>query len=58
MAQLWKMVYGDQGITMNYINYIVKVIKVGQLDCLGHFFGMQQQNPCRKLTLHKPEGTR
>jgi hypothetical protein len=25
-----------------------------QLDCLEHFFGMQQQNPCRKLTLHKP----
>jgi hypothetical protein len=23
-----------------------------------HFFRIQEQNPCRKLTLHRPEGTR
>jgi hypothetical protein len=27
MTQLWKMVYGDQGITMNYINYIMNQIQ-------------------------------
>jgi hypothetical protein len=37
---------------------IVKVIKVGRLRKLGHPVRMQEQNPCRKLTLHKPEGTR
>jgi hypothetical protein len=36
----------------------MKVIKVGRLRWLGHLFRMQEQNPCRKLTLHKPEGTR
>jgi hypothetical protein len=36
------------------------VIKVGRLKCLGQLFGMQEQNPCRKLTLYqpKPKGTR
>jgi hypothetical protein len=63
MAQLKKMEYGYQGITMNlknYVNepYMVKVIKVRQLRWMGHLFRMQEQNPCRKLTLHKPEGTR
>jgi hypothetical protein len=24
----------------------------------GQLFRMQEQNPCRKLTLHKPEGNR
>lgn len=38
--------------------YIVKVIKVGRLRWLGHLFRMQEQNPCRKLNLHKPESTR
>jgi len=36
----------------------MKVIKSGRLRWLGHLFRMQEQNPCRKLTLHKPEGTR
>jgi hypothetical protein len=36
---------------------IVKVIKVGRLRSLGHLYRMQEQNPCRKLTVHKPEGT-
>jgi hypothetical protein len=51
MAQLRKMVcklyklYNEPDI--------VKVIKLG----LGHLFRMQEQNPCRKLTLHKSEDT-
>jgi hypothetical protein len=37
---------------------IVRVIKIGRLRWLGHHFRMQEVGPCRKLTLHKPEGTR
>jgi len=37
---------------------IVKVIKIGRLRWLGHIFRMQEINPCRKLTVLKPEGTR
>ena len=35
---------------------IVKVIKIGRLRWLGHLFRMQKLDPCRKLTLLKPEG--
>jgi hypothetical protein len=34
------------------------MIKVGRLRWLGHLFRMQELSRCRKLTLHKPEGTR
>jgi hypothetical protein len=34
------------------------MIKVGRFRWLGHLFRMQELNPCRKLPLHKPEGTR
>jgi hypothetical protein len=37
---------------------VVKVIKVRRPRWLGHLSRMQEQKPCRKLTLHKPEGTR
>jgi hypothetical protein len=43
---------------MNYISYIMNVIKLGRLRWLGQLFRVQEQNPCRKLILHKPEGTR
>jgi hypothetical protein len=33
------------------------VIKIGRLRWLGHLFRMQEPDPCRKLTLNKPEGT-
>jgi hypothetical protein len=36
----------------------MKVIKEGWLRWLGHPFRIQEQNPCRKLILYKPEGTR
>jgi len=36
---------------------IVKVIKIRRLRWLGHVFRMQELDPCRKLTLLKPEGT-
>ena len=37
---------------------IVKVIKIGRLSWLEHLFRMQELDPCRKLTVLKPEGTR
>jgi hypothetical protein len=37
---------------------IVKVIKVGRLKFLGHLCRIQEQDSCRKLAFHKPEGTR
>jgi hypothetical protein len=33
------------------------VIKIGRLKWLGHLFRMQEMDPCRKLTLLKPEST-
>jgi len=36
---------------------IVKVIKVGRLRWLGQLCRMQELDPCRKLTLLKPEST-
>ena len=37
---------------------VVKVTKIGRLRWLGHLFRMQELDPCRKLTVLKPEGTR
>jgi hypothetical protein len=31
--------------------------RVGRLRWLGRLFRTQEQNTCRKLTLHQPEGT-
>jgi hypothetical protein len=36
----------------------VRIIKIGKLRWLGHFFRTQKLDRCRKLALHKPEGTR
>jgi hypothetical protein len=36
----------------------MKVITSGRLRWLGQLFRNQKQNPCRKLTSHKPEGVR
>jgi hypothetical protein len=37
---------------------IMEAMKSGRLRWLGHLFRLQEQNPCRKLTLHKPEVNR
>ena len=37
---------------------IVTVLKRGKIRWLGHLFRMQELDPCRKLTVLKPEGTR
>jgi hypothetical protein len=31
---------------------------MGRLKWLGHLFRVQELDPCRKFTLHKPESTR
>jgi hypothetical protein len=40
------------------VNRTVRVIKIGRMRWLGQLFRMQELDPCRQLTLHKPEGTR
>lgn len=55
---IWRSRYNHELYKLYNGPDIVKVIKVGQLRSLGHLFRMQEQNPCRTLTLHKPEGTR
>jgi hypothetical protein len=40
------------------VNRTVRVIKIGRLRWLGHLFRMQELDPCRKVTLYKPGGTR
>jgi hypothetical protein len=37
---------------------VVRVMKIGRLRWLGQLFRMHEVDPCRKLTLIKPEGTR
>ena len=37
---------------------LVKMMRIGTLRWLGHFFRMQDLGPCRRVTLLKPEGTR
>jgi hypothetical protein len=50
------------GTPLLYFTYnepdIMKVFKLDRLRWLGHIFIMHEQNPCRKVTLHKPEDTR
>jgi hypothetical protein len=66
-----RLIYGpvkDNGIwrtrsnSQNYTLYdkpdVVKVVMLGRLRWLGHLFRIQELDPCRKLTLLKPEGTR
>ena len=40
------------------IYHIAKVVKIRRPRWLGHLFRIQELDPCRKLTLLKPEGTR
>jgi hypothetical protein len=55
---IWSSRYNHELYKLYSEPDIVKMIIVGRLRWLGHIFRMQEQNPCRKLTLHKPEGTR
>jgi hypothetical protein len=55
---VWRLRYNHELYQLYNEPDIVKVNKVGRLRWLGHLFRMQEQNSCRKLTLHKSEGTR
>jgi hypothetical protein len=50
VPQLRKIVYGDQGITMNFINYVSESDRSRTVEMAGELFRMQEHNPCRKLT--------
>jgi hypothetical protein len=58
------MVHGEQDTVMSCICAlydeldIVKVIKIGRLKWLGQLLRIQELDPCRKLTVLKPEDTR
>jgi hypothetical protein len=54
---IWRSRYNRELYKLYNKRDIRKVIREGQLSWLEHLFRMQEQNPCRKLTLHKPEGT-
>ena len=55
---IWRTRYSIELCALcNELN-IVKVMKTGRMRWLGHLFRMQELDPCRKLTVLKPEGTR
>jgi hypothetical protein len=53
---IWKLRYNHELYKLYNELDTVKVIKVGRLRWLGHLYRTQAQNPCRKSTLHKPDG--
>jgi hypothetical protein len=55
---IWKSRYSHELYKLYNEPDIVKVIKVGRMRWLAQLFRMQEQNPCRKLALYKPEVTR
>jgi len=42
--------------SVKWIAETVKVITVGRVGWLGQHSIMKEQDPCRKITFHKPEG--
>jgi hypothetical protein len=55
---IWRTVYSNELYTSYDELDMVKVIKVGRLRWLAHHFRIQELDPCRQLTVLKPEGTR
>ena len=59
LEEILGIIYGPVNANALYNELgIDKVIKMGILRWLGHLFRMQELDPCRKLTLLKPESTR
>jgi hypothetical protein len=54
----WRSRYDHELYQLYNELHIIKVFKSGSLRWLGHRFRVQEQKPCRKLTPHKPGGTR
>ena len=53
---IWRTRYNNELYTFYNELDTVKVIKLGRLRWLGHRFRMQERDPTRKLTSHKPKG--
>lgn len=53
---IWRTRYYNELCTMYDELDVVRVRKSGRLKWPEHLFRMQEVNPCRKLTIHKPEG--
>jgi hypothetical protein len=54
---IWRTRYNNELYTLYDELDVVKVTKSGRLRWLVQLFRMQELDPCRQLTLHKPEGT-
>jgi len=54
---IWRQVDSNEPYTLFDELDMVKLIKVGRLSWLGHYFRMQELDPCRKLTVLKKEST-
>jgi hypothetical protein len=55
---IWRIRYNNELYKIYNEPDRVRVIKIGRLRWLGHLFRMHELDPCRKLILYKPEGTR
>ena len=55
---IWKTRYLNELYTLYDGLDLVEVIEIGRFSCLGHLLGGQVLDPCRKLIVLKPEGTR
>jgi hypothetical protein len=56
---IWIAIYNSEHYThYDERDIQVKVLKTGRLRWLGQLFRMQELDPCRKLTVFRPEGTR
>jgi hypothetical protein len=55
---IWRTRYRCELYTLYDDLDIVQLVKIGRLRWLGQLFKMHEMDPCRKLTLLKPDGTR
>ena len=55
---MWRTTYINELYMLYNELDSVKVLKKGRLTWLGHYFRMQELDPCRKLLVLKPEATR
>jgi len=55
---VWRTRYNNELYTLYDELDVVKVVKIGRMMWLVQLFRMQELDPCRKLTVLKPDGTR
>jgi hypothetical protein len=54
----WQIRYNNELCQLLGEPDIIKEVKARRVRWLGHLFGGNKSNPCRKLTFTRPEGTR